>query len=306
METTISFTPTWSAIAPLMTTWTPPSYCSREILVDCYGTTSGSASEQVSSTCQYVERDHTCGSDGVATRASECFPYRPDPSTAIVYSPALHCPTGWTTYARTLDPAGSSTAICCPSDYSADSYYQSCSKEVSYTSRNTVAYSCATDGSVVPSTLSYEDFPEYTIVWAQQIRLALTSVPTSSSNTARITPADEPTASSTNPAGSPEGDSSISTNSYRPKSGLSTGAIVGIVAGVLALLALVGAGLFLWRRKQQREAAPLLNPRWNDDSGSLPEFVGGNGTGNGIVNGQAQMSQTGLFQPQPELRGPRR
>jgi hypothetical protein len=110
---TTSYTPTITAAGPLTTVWTPPSFCGNAVLSGCSSYTGSDSS--YTTTCPYIERDHTCGSDGRPTRASSCFPPDADPSGVILYSPGVECPVGWTVAVRTLDPASSITVTCCPS-----------------------------------------------------------------------------------------------------------------------------------------------------------------------------------------------
>ncbi|ORY84428.1 hypothetical protein BCR37DRAFT_386586 [Protomyces lactucae-debilis] len=66
-------------------------------------------------------------------------------------------------------------------------------------------------------------------------------------------PTAQPSSSSSSSA------SSQTSNSSQKSSGLSGGAIAGIIVGVLALLAAIGAGIFLWKRKQQRDESSLFS-----------------------------------------------
>ena len=102
----------------IMTPFTPPSYCTNVIKSSCTLTTpsSGSSTGTPITECGYIERDLTCGSDGLATRASECFPGSRYPYRSILtYSPAVGCPEGWATQSQIIDPSSRTTAICCPS-----------------------------------------------------------------------------------------------------------------------------------------------------------------------------------------------
>jgi LPXTG-motif cell wall-anchored protein len=137
---------------------------------------------------------------------------------------------------------------------------------------------------------------DYAIAWAVKMEVVLT---TTSPSGPTFTVASGPTASNTQtgPPGPvvppPDGNS-----------GLGTGAIVGIVVGVVGALLLVGA-FFFWRRRKQQHyhtSIPKASPGGEHDA--LPEFVGGTGT----TTAPAQMttsSSNGLFQPQPEWRASR-
>ena len=98
----------------LVTPFTAPAYCSRAVR-NC---------DSESTNCAWWMRDRTCGSDGKATVASECFP----PGThwigpyltsysAILYSPAAQCPGGWVDVGRSTfsDPSTYTKVACCPS-----------------------------------------------------------------------------------------------------------------------------------------------------------------------------------------------
>jgi hypothetical protein len=107
-------TSTRPVYSPLTTPFLPPSYCSREFDV-C---------EVNISSCSFLLRDVTCGSDGYPSIASECFPPAIDlPGVLgwgidVTYSPANACPYGWRTQRNggTSDPLDSSKyAYCCPS-----------------------------------------------------------------------------------------------------------------------------------------------------------------------------------------------
>ncbi|KAL1795963.1 hypothetical protein ACET3X_006187 [Alternaria dauci] len=155
----------------------------------------------------------------------------------------------------------------------------------------------STPYSYCAARLAIEHTPpstKYSIVWAQRM---LVVYPTASASDAIITPLDEPTAS-------PGGSSPQPIPPNKDESGLGTGAIVGIVVGVVGALLLVGA-FFFWRRRQQNHRhAPVPKGSPAGEHDALPEFVATNGT----RTGPAQMTTStsnGLFQPQPELRSPR-
>jgi hypothetical protein len=157
------------------------------------------------------------------------------------------------------------------------------------------------DGSISETTLSLSSgYSPYITQWAQAIQLAL--VP--ASETARVIAQDVSSSSTSNPTAAADPAILQSSSGKRKKKfGLGTGAIVGIVVGVLALLALVGALLFIRRRKRGQ---PMPGAAKNVESNqALPEYVGGEG----VIPGPYQMtttSSTGLFQPQPELHDPSR
>jgi hypothetical protein len=178
----------------------------------------------------------------------------------------------------------------------------SCASGIDLEAEPTVVDYCSSGGFLSSSTLTSTSSgdSQYITMWAQQIRLALPPA----SETARFTAAGSALSSITSSAtatSDPDSGSIQRTSGKRKKkSGLGTGAIVGIVVGVLALLALVGALLFLRRRKRGPQI-PVTAKNSNSNE-ALPEYVGGNG----VTPGPHQMtttSSTGLFQPQPELRG---
>jgi LPXTG-motif cell wall-anchored protein len=94
-------------------------------------------------------------------------------------------------------------------------------------------------------------------------------------------------------------------NQNENSGGISTGPIVGIVVGSVAFLLLVGALLFLRRRKQAQKKIPT-----NSDSDTLPEYVESMNVKNNHtyapVTPKSPMETTtdqptGLFQPQPTV-----
>jgi hypothetical protein len=118
MTTAFSSASTSMFAGSIMTSFTPPSYCNNVVISACSVTTfsSGISSGEASTICGDLERDLTCGSDGRATRASECFPESPYPYRSLLtYSPAIGCPGGWKTESLIVDPASQTTAVCCPS-----------------------------------------------------------------------------------------------------------------------------------------------------------------------------------------------
>jgi hypothetical protein len=157
------------------------------------------------------------------------------------------------------------------------------------------------DGSLSETTLSLSSgYAPYSTQWAQAIQLAFAPA----SETARVTAQDVSSSSTSTPTAA--ADPTIlqsSSGKRKKKSGLGTSAIVGIVVGVLALLALVGALLFI-RRRKRGQPMPVA-AKTVESYQALPEYVGGNG----VAPGPHQMtttSSTGLFQPQPEYHGPAR
>lgn len=116
MTTSLSSSSTSYAYS-IMTPFTAPSYCTNVVKSSCYLATpsSGSSTGTPTTSCGYIERDLTCGSDGQATRASECFPGSRYPYRSILtYSPAVGCPDGWATQSQIIDPSSRTTAVCCP------------------------------------------------------------------------------------------------------------------------------------------------------------------------------------------------
>ncbi|KAH6868693.1 hypothetical protein BKA58DRAFT_199229 [Alternaria rosae] len=294
---TTSFTSSSTPITyshSIMTPFTPPSYCTNVIKSSCTLTTpsSGSSTGTPTTSCAYVERDLTCGSDGQATRASECFPGSPYPYSVLTYSPAVGCPSGWGTQSQIIDPSSRTTAVCCPSGYTAHSYYSSCASSITYTDSSTAVLSCQTDGSSVPDWFTSDYYNDNTAVWALRIEAILTA---SSSPDATFTPLSEPTLDFGEPKSNPPDPSQKSSR-------LGAGPIAGIAVGAVGALALVGGLLFLWRRRQnQHHHAPIPKASPSGEHDALPEFVGKNGT---ISPPTPMVSSNGLFHPQPEVRSP--
>jgi cell wall integrity and stress response component len=176
---------------------------------------------------------------------------------------------------------------------------------ISYTDETTTALSCSSGGSLVRDVLTWSTYSgssytsssaPYSIVWAQRLQVVLA---TASAGDVTFSQLSEPTSTD-----GFDGVPNPPTTQKERKTGLSTGAIVGIVVGVVGALLLVGAFVF-WRRRQRKHhhtPIPKASPVGEHDA--LPEFVGGNGRN----TAPAQMTTAtsdGLFQPQPELRSPR-
>jgi hypothetical protein len=136
-------------------------------------------------------------------------------------------------------------------------------------------------------------------VWGKQVQLVIVNTEATSTSEPTFVVASISTRSSTFVTATSTSDPSRPGETTGPtnKKGIPGGAIAGIVVGVLAVAILVAAALFLVRRRKQRQYASAAN------SDALPEYAGRNG----VTKGPTQMttqSSPGLFQPQPELRGP--
>ncbi|KAB2105336.1 hypothetical protein AG0111_0g6512 [Alternaria gaisen] len=313
---------TTSIAGPLMTAFTPPDHCNNVVKSSCvlstpYSYTSIGTSLSYSygdpvTSCAYVERDLSCGSDGQATRDSACFPdNNGGGSGTLLFSPGTGCPGQWEMKSEVI-LSSKTTAVCCPSGYEEHTDYASCTSVISYTDGTAPAVSCSSGGNTVFDLLTYSTYTSaydasstsiytsiystYRIVWAQRI---LVAYPTTSASDGRVTPLGEPT--STN---NPEGGSAVPIPKPDDESGLGAGAIAGIVVGVVGALLLVGA-FFFWRRRQQKHHhAPIPKSSPTGEHDALPEFVATSGTSTGPAQMTAANSN-GLFQPQPELRSPR-
>ncbi|KAG9195168.1 hypothetical protein G6011_00288 [Alternaria panax] len=313
----VSSTSTIPVVGPLTTAFTPPDYCTNVIKSYCILSTPISSFTSETTTlyssgepytyCSYVERDLTCGSDGQATRASACFPNDADTTGVLVYSPGTGCPAGWETQSKNI-LSGKTTAVCCPSGYQEHENNQisSCTMSISYTDDATTVLSCS-GGSEVVDTLTYTtstssaysyttSYPEYYSAWAQKI---LVVYPTTDEIVSRI---NNPI-STESPGGTPQ-PPPPSPTPPNSKPGLGTGAIVGIVVGVVGALLLVGAFIFWRRRQRKHHHAPVPKGSPAGEHDALPEFVAGNHTSTGSAQMSAATSN-GLFQPQPELKSPR-
>lgn len=167
----------------------------------------------------------------------------------------------------------------------------SCVKSVNNHDSKTRVFSCSGE-TPIPTTIFFSDYPYLTIAWAQQIRIALPSANEPSSATVLSVPSS--TSSPQN--GGPISNGSSSNNNK--KSGAGAGLIAGAVVGAVAGLALVGALIYLWRRKKLQSAA---SNRYQD---ALPEFMGTNAATNASLQ-MANAESEGLFQPQP-IPGPKR
>ncbi|CAI9631948.1 hypothetical protein GT037_002782 [Alternaria burnsii] len=319
--TSYTSTSTMSIAGPMMTAFTPPDHCANVFKSSCVLSTPSSYTSIGTSlsysygdpvtSCAYVERDLSCGSDGQATRDIACFPNNNGGGrSTLLFSPGIGCPGEWEMQSEVI-VSSKTTAVCCPSGYREHSSYASCISTISYTDGTAPALSCASGGTSVIDPLTYSTYtsiydmstttsiysttyPEYSTVWAQKI---LVAYPTTSASDGRVTPLGEPT--STN---NPKGGSAL------PKpddeSGLGAGAIAGIVVGVVGALLLVGA-FFFWRRRQQKHHhAPIPKSSPTGEHDALPEFVATSGTSTSPAQMTAANSN-GLFQPQPELRSPR-
>jgi hypothetical protein len=162
-------------------------------------------------------------------------------------------------------------------------------------------------------------------VYGLQIQLHLTNSPTSTASDSQtvgglhvtvsgldvtiggldVTASGPTSAPSTDTSNSDHADSATSHGLKKKSGNIPKGAIVGIVVGVVAILILVGALLFLRRRKQAQQAKTTRT-----DSDALPEYVGSaNSKSNhayGPVPPKSPMEDTserptGLFQPQPTV-----
>ena len=116
---------TTSIAGPLMTAFTPPDHCNNVVKSSCvlstpYSYTSIGTSLSYSygdpvTSCAYVERDLSCGSDGRATRDSACFPdNNGGGSGTLLFSPGTGCPGQWEMKSEVI-LSSKTTAVCCPS-----------------------------------------------------------------------------------------------------------------------------------------------------------------------------------------------
>jgi hypothetical protein len=105
-----TYTPTSATpFGSLTTPFTPPSYCSS-VVFECNP-----------SSCGPMEQGRTCGSDGQATVASDCFPRGTErfarylySNTALLYVDATACPMDWTSVGTEIDGGGTTRFGCCP------------------------------------------------------------------------------------------------------------------------------------------------------------------------------------------------
>jgi hypothetical protein len=130
------------------------------------------------------------------------------------------------------------------------------------------------------------------------------TISTSTSTTSAVsTPSSTSSPIDSSPAPTPAASSSDST--------LTTGAYVGIAIGIAAAIGLLGAAIFLFRRRQrsnrqqsQSPMTPLVSPPWNNNS---PDFPHGDKEQGGSYEYRtsevAQLHELTAESERPELRG---
>ncbi|KAF2792300.1 hypothetical protein K505DRAFT_338793 [Melanomma pulvis-pyrius CBS 109.77] len=141
----------------------------------------------------------------------------------------------------------------------------------SYMSNDGTTFSrfmCGTTSSIVSMAYSREDTPQFT---ASQLSVSLSSAASASAASASLASASRAaaasasgtstigTSTSVSAAPSEQTSKGAQTTTDNKKSGLSTGALVGIIIAVIVIIALIGAiAFFMWRRKNNatNPAAP--------------------------------------------------
>ncbi|KAH6868694.1 hypothetical protein BKA58DRAFT_403038 [Alternaria rosae] len=276
--TTIARPTTTQPYGFIVTPFTPPDYCSTPIR-DCPGR---------SGFCRWFERDRTCGSDGRATIASECFP----PGTGsldsylstyseILYASASNCPEGWHNVGTISTRSTHTVVACCPSSYRGvtgdddGNIGPTCVSNVDPASSTVVQIICIGDASPITTTSTRPSADGINDVWADQIHLILPQSESASTT-------DDPSSTSASTAFAlPTSETTPPATDSSSKSPLPKGAIAGIAVGfaILLLIALCTPVWVLHRRKQRQHTDIGTKKRIPFDFSSLPELVGIKGNG---------------------------
>jgi hypothetical protein len=141
--------------------------------------------------------------------------------------------------------------------------------------------------------------------------ITTTSATSATSSSITSTSSSTSTTTSTSSTSSPSATPTAAASSS--ESTLTTGAYVGIAIGIAAAIGILGAAIFLFRRRQrsnrqqsQSPMMPLVSPAWNTNNNS-PDFPHGDKEQGGAYEYRtsevAQLHELTAESERPELRG---